>query len=139
MQVVRNKIYSVLTSDSAYIVLLGSPTAKPYKTYYLTPPATPSFPFVVFWLRPQTFMQRYPRELLVSRAVLTVNAWDHSTSAAPTHEAIMQRVMELLHQVPVVTGFRCIISNEPQELRDEEMNAFGLTSAFELSYRRSLI
>lgn len=136
---VKDKVYSVLIADAVYRTLLGNPDVMPYRTYYLRPPTQPSFPFVVFWLRPQTFSKVHAREILSSVVQLSVNVWDQAESEAAQHEEIMQRIIRLLHQVPQDTGFRAILTMEPQELADEEVNATGLNAAFDLHYRRSLL
>lgn len=139
MKAVIDAIKVALTGDSEYISLLGSPTVEPYKTYYEDPPVTPDFPFVVFVLRPIGYNTDMGREFRIGRGELSINAWVQGKTETPTIESIIDRVIVLLHQVGNAAGFRCVLSREPQSLRDHEMNAWGVNVAFEVAIRRSIM
>jgi len=139
MKAVIDAIKFALTDDDTYVELLGTPTVEPYKTYYEDPPVTPDFPFVVFVLRPISYNPDMGREFRVGRGELSVNVWGQGISSTPTVETIADRIISLLHQVGNAAGFRCVLSREPQSLRDHEINAWGVNVAFDCAIRRSII
>ena len=137
MTAVKNAITTALAGDATYLALIGSPSAWPYQTFYMHPPQRPIFPFTVFSLRPQSYFQEYGHTL-VSQSELSITVWDQIKADAAANEAIMDRIIYLLHQKPNSAGFRAIVSGDLQELEDHEINAIGLNTVFDLSYRRSV-
>ena len=139
MKAVIDGVKNILTGDSTFVALLGSPTSEPYKTYYLDPPGEPDFPFVVFSIRPVGYDEEVGREFRSGRGELSINVWGQGVTSTPTVETIVDRAIVLLHQIGNSAGFRCVLSREPQELRDHEINAWGLNVAFDVFVRRSIM
>jgi hypothetical protein len=125
----------MLTSDADYIELLGSPTAQPYKTYYIYPPTTPDFPYVVFSLRPGSVQDEIGKEIISKRVDLKINVW----SQDDTYEDIANRIIYLLHQKGNGNGFRIVYDSDNSELHDPQMNAYGLAMSFNVFLRKGII
>ncbi len=129
-------IRTTLTNDSAYIVAVGSPTSVPYNTFYLYPPQPPTFPQVVFWVRPGRFEPTNGRDILSTNYDLHFFIWSQNGNC----ETIKDRIIYLLHQVGNSSnGFRTILNSEPEEVYDEKLNAWGVHIVFNLFYRREII
>ena len=126
----KTAIRSVLTSDTTYIGLVGSPTVAPYKTYYVYPPTPPVFPFVVFSMRPAVSDGSVGKQIISKKIVLDFVAWDQGSA----YEDIAERIVWLLNQYGSSTGFRIIYDADKSELYDKELNAYGLS--FSLSELR---
>lgn len=136
MKTVRDQVYATLIADASYLVLVGSPSAAPYQTFYARKPSPPAYPYVVFHLRPSVNNQAYPRHLLSSRTELVFDAWDAIGPQPPEHEEIVRRIIQLMHQRANANGFRPVLAIEPAEMFDEEIGAVGATVSFEVFYRR---
>jgi len=128
----KTAIRSVLTSDTTYIGLLGNPTTEPYRTYYIYPPTTPVFPFVVFSMRPGVSDSSTGKLILSKKIVLDFVAWDQSAN----YEDIAERIVYLLNQYGSSAGYRIIYDADRSELYDKELNAYGLSFSFNVFHRR---
>ena len=135
MTTIKEQIRTMLTSDTTYLSLMGSPASPPYQTFYLRPPERPTFPQVVYELRPAIFNTDNDRALITSQIDLSITVWAKSN----VYEIIVNRIIWLLHQVENSNGFKCIINSEPVELYDDEFNAYGLNITFRVHYRRCAI
>lgn len=135
MNTVKTGLRSMLTSDATYKTLLGSPVAEPYKTYYMYPPTEPDFPFTVFWMGAGSFQDEHDRYIIARVSELYLNVWAQDN----VYETIIERIIYLYHHKSNAYGFRAILSREPQEIYDEEMNAYGKNIVFNLHFRRGII
>jgi hypothetical protein len=133
-QTLKLAIRSALTNDAQYILAMGSPTTSPYNTYWKNPPKPPSFPQVVYWLRPGQNDKSNDRNLMSIVYDLHVWIWVQGDT-----ETISNRIIYLLHQKGNSEGFRSILDREVEELYDEELNAWGLHLLFNLFHRREII
>lgn len=128
----KTAIRSVLTSDTTYLGLVGSPTVEPYKTYYVYPPTTPVFPYVVFSMRPGVSDSSTGKLILSKKIVLNFVSWAQSS----VYEDIAERIIWLLNQYGSSTGFRIIYDVDNSELYNKELNAYGLSFSFNVFQRR---
>ncbi len=132
----KTSIRNVLKNDATYLSLIGSPTDTPWNTFYKYPPQEPSYPFVVFWFRPGVVNTDFERSLIVEETEVNFNIWDQDNN----YEDLAERIIFLLHHAASeALGFRLILSRQPQELYDQEMNAWALNIAFRLISGRSII
>jgi len=129
---VKEAIRDVLIGDTTLMGLMGGPAAPEYNVFYLMPPDPPRFPQIVFWIG---FGSAAPidRPVLASTGELNVNVWAKTNVCAD----IAERVVYLLHHAKDL-GARIVLEREPQELYDDELDAYGLNTVFSLFHRRSV-
>ena len=135
MNAVKTAIYNRLIADTAYLALLGVPTAAPYKTFTERVPKEPAFPEVVIEYAGGPADQTFDKTTLVTVDEVTITAWARDDS----FETILDRIVYLLHQKPFTTGFRMILSGKTGETFNEEFEAYGKGATFDLHYRRETI
>lgn len=128
-------IRSLLTSDSIYLALLGSPGSLPYNTFYMHPTQTPSFPYVVFRLRPAEITASTGREILSKKYELIFDIF----SQDGVYETIAARIIYLLHQIGNSNGYRTIFVGETNEEYSQELNAYSIQIKFDLFSRKEII
>lgn len=128
-------IRSLLTNDATYLELLGNPGSAPYKTYYIYPPTTPDFPYVVFILRPADVNTGIDRNLISRRYDLLFYVFSQNG----IYETIAARIVYLLHQIGNSNGFRTIFFGEINEEYKPELNAYSIEIKFNLFSRKELI
>jgi len=135
MKEVRDKIFDMLVADATYLSLLGSPASAPYNTHYLRPPKTPTLPQVVFMFHSGSVDGKSGRAILSSRIPCNFMVWTQDD----TYETIATRIkFLLLHEAPQTVGFTAILTNDSEELYDDDLNARGKLLQFTLLYRRGL-
>lgn len=135
MKALKLAIKKRLTDDNTYIGLMGTPANEPYQTYWFKPPVQPTFPETVLNLT-ALHDEENSREILSFSCNLSINVW----SKDDAYEDIIERIIQLLHQNPetVTTGFRAILTSEPQDLYDDELNVYGKNIIFDVKYGRSI-
>ena len=137
MKALKLAIKNKLTDDSDYITLMGSPASEPFQTYWFKPPIRPTFPETVLNIITGVNDSTIDRSILSGQFQLSINVW----SEDDTYEAIVKRIIQLLHQAPetVTTGFRAIFLRETDDLIDEEFNVYGKNVMFNVHYGRALL
>ena len=131
------QIVNKLTSDATYLSLMGSPTVKPYNTYWFKPPDKPTFPEVVLNISSGENDVEMDGSILSGRFTLGVNVWSKSDE----YESIAERIIQLLHQNPETDtlGFRAVYTGSDEDLIDDTFAVYGKRISFNVYYRRALI
>jgi len=129
----KDQIYTTLTGDTTYKTLLGSPTAAPYRTFYIQPPEKPDLPEVIYRFGNAVVSQEDVDYRLI-KVSLTITIWTLDAG----YETIAERIIYLLHQRPSKDsyGIRINLDTLTEELYDEELRAFGRAVIFQVFYRR---
>lgn len=133
MTSIKESIRDRLTGDDTYMGYLGEPIDNFMRTYYLIPPEKPQLPIVVFSITPNEY-EAVDRDILSSVGDLNINVWAKTN----VYEDIAERIIYLLHH-DTSMGMRVIMSREPNELYDQELDAYGKNLLFNLYYRRAMI
>ena len=135
MTAVKLAIRNILTTDSIYLALLGTPTEEPYKTYYLYPTTVPDLPFVTFALRPSVVNSDMDKTIITKLTDLVFYIY----AVDALYETIAARIVYLLHQTGSDAGFRTIFEGERDDMYKPELNAYGIQIKFNLHYRKEII
>ena len=137
MKAVKLAIKKRLTDDGIYIALMGTPVTEPFQTYWFKPPIKPTFPETVLNLQQGINDSSIGPEIVQGLWTLSINVW----SKDDTYEDIIDRIIFLLNQKPdtVTTGFRAILSREPEDMIDDEFNVYGKNVMFDIHYGRAII
>lgn len=130
----RNAIHLKLVEDETYRLLLGEPIAEPYQTYYINPPERPTFPEVV-WGPITGNYNTDVADFLSQWLVVPFNVWAKSN----VYDTIADRIIWLLHHKSNTAGFSAMVQDVPQEIYDEDMDAFGVRFTFQVHYGRPVI
>ena len=131
MTTTKAAIRTLLGADALYKSYIGASTS-PYNTFYGRNPTPPTFPFVVYQLRPGRSNQENPRENTSIQYEVSFTVWGQ---AGNNYEAIADRIKSVLHQKYDSEGNHYVLVSEPRELYDEETNAYGLNLVFNLINR----
>lgn len=129
---VKQAIRTVLYGDSLLMGLLGNPTAHPRRISYWMPPDEPEFPFIVYWIDGEA-VHDLGSDLLSSTASLNFNCWAKDNA----YEDVAERVIALLHHSTAI-GQRVVLMRQPQELYDQDMDAYAKNIVFNLYHRRAV-
>ncbi len=125
---IRNALYG----DTSFMSLMNAPVAEPRNIFYWMPPDVPSFPMTVFWISGGSYGS-ISEDILSSAGSLNFNVWAKDNS----YEEIAEKLVKLLHQNTTSSiGARIVLAGEPQELFDEETDAYGKNVVFSLFHRR---
>ena len=137
MKALKLAIKKQLTNDAKYIALMGTPGAEPFQTFWFKPPTEPTFPETVLNINTTTSDQSSDPSFLITNSVLSINVWTKDSA----YEDIIKRIIQLLNQRPdtTTTGFRAILSSEPEDLFDDQFNVYGKNVMFNVHYRRALL
>ena len=135
MTTAKATIHAALVADSAYLALLGSPAAAPYRTYYGEPPRTPVFPMVVFAFGSRVTDGEVSRDLLSRQTSVRFTAWTEDE----TYEDIILRIIQIWHQKAGADGIWLSLEDEGEERFDEEVGARGLMATFTMLTARGIL
>lgn len=135
MNAVKVGIRHILTSDKEYLSYLGYPQAEPYQTFYVRPPERPTFPEVIYTLAGDDFDQSFGRDLKVSNIETSFMSWSKDN----VYEAIIDRIIYLLHHASDSYGFVAILSGTSEELFDDDFEVYGRRVLFDIHYGRGII
>ncbi len=137
MKALKLAIKQRLTEDNKYLALMGTPASEPFQTFWFKPPERPTFPETVLNLMPNVSDQSTDPSFIVTESLLSINVWTKDD----TYEDIILRIIQLLNQNPDTrtTGFRAILTREPQDMFDDEFEVYGKNVVFDVHYRRALL
>ena len=131
----KTAIRNMLILDATYLSLMGSPSDTVKHTYYLRAPVKPTFPEVIFSIRPNITDQSFSKEFIVNVGTLLLEVWAKTND----YETIVERIIYLLNHANGSAGFRAILSGEPAEMYNDDLNVYGLSLTFDLHMRRATI
>jgi len=131
----KTAIRNMFINDATYLSLMGSPSDTVKHTYYLRAPVKPTFPEVIFSIRPTVANQSFSKEFIVNVGTLLLEVWVKTND----YESIADRIIYLLNHTNGSTGFRAILSGEPAEIYNADLNVYGLSLTFDLHMRRATI
>lgn len=134
---IKDVLRDTLVGDADYLELLGEPVDEYKKTYYAIPPEEPKLPIVVLTMNPNT-VEPIDRMILSTVGLLTVTIWAKTN----VYEQIAERVIYLYHQragLSATHAIRLVLTREPEELFDPELDAYGKVLEFTMFTRRAII
>ena len=134
---VKDVLRDMLTGDSDYLELLGNPVDSYKRTYYALPPEEPQLPIVVLAMNPN-IVEPIDRMILSTIGLLTVTIWAKTN----VYEQIAERIIYLYHQkagLSTTHAIRLVLTREPEELYDRELDAYGKVLEFTMFTRRAII
>lgn len=137
MTTLKEAIVDLLADDDTYRSLVGYPAGYPYKVYYLRPPEVerPDLPLVVFNFGPSAIDQNQDRPIIAYNVQGNFMVW----SVDGQYEEIADRVIYLLHHGQNSAGIKAVLSGQPEDLYDQQTNAYGKLIRFDIHYRSTII
>ena len=133
MKALRDAIHAKLVGDSTFLTLMGSPSAHPYRVFYLTPPEVPTFPEVVF--RFEGAPADPESELVLTDPSLVITFY----AATDAYHDLADRAIALLKNQTIGTDGTALYMGMVADLYDDEFNVWGRTDRYQIARRRTAI
>ena len=134
---IKDAIRDALVEDTAYLELLGEPVDEYKKTYYAVPPESPQLPIVVLTMN-SGVPEPIDRMIIAATGLLTVTIWAKTNA----YEQIAERIIYLYHQkagLSTTYAIRLVLTREPEEMFDPQLDAYGKVLEFTMFTRRAII